>query len=56
MKTQTQGLGMGLTLFAQMAVWALGYWYGAQLVFHGHATFTDVLKVRWNCGGNMVLL
>ncbi|KAK6239564.1 hypothetical protein QUC31_005033 [Theobroma cacao] len=39
------GIGFGLSFFLMYSVYAASFYAGAQLVEHGHATFSDVFQV-----------
>lgn len=39
------GAGSGLTVFVQMGVFSLAFWYGGRLVFNGEMTFESLLIV-----------
>ncbi|XVF22190.1 hypothetical protein REPUB_Repub12eG0152500 [Reevesia pubescens] len=39
------GIGFGLSFFIMYSVYATSFYSGAQLVEHGHATFSDVFQV-----------
>lgn len=50
------GSGFGLSFFLLFCVYATSFYAGAQLVKHGHATFSDVFRVSLSSSSIKFLL